>query len=155
MLPSYYQAGTLYKYAVSTGSKLTANNGSAVITINEASGYITFLAATSYTAGKYRYMITDSTGLLTESGLFEILPSLASGNGLTANQITLAAIDAVITGRATQNQLSVSVGDKSIRYLTPSELFEMRGYYADLVDAELAAISGVNNQSYVVRFNTP
>lgn len=152
MLPSYIQAGTLFRYPASTGSKLTGNSGTAVITINESGGYISFLAATTYAAGKYRYVITDSTGLVTDSGVFEILPSLASGDGRTHNQKILAMIDDVIEGRASQNQLSVSVGDKSIRYMTHNELIDMRSHYAELVDEEATALSGHNNQTYVTRF---
>jgi len=152
MLPSYIQAGTLYQHPANTGSKLTANNGTSVISINESGGYISFSASTAYASGLYRYVITDSTGVVTESGCFEMLPSLASGDGRTQNQKILAMIDDVIAGRATQNQLSVSVGDKSIRYMTHAELLEMRSHYAELVDNEAAAISGFNNQSYVSRF---
>lgn len=152
MLPSYIQAGTLYQHPASTGSTLTANNGTAIITINESGGYISFSASSTYASGSYRYVITDATGAATESGCFEMLPSLASGDGRTKNQKILAAIDDVIEGRSTQNQLSVAVGDKSIRYMTHAELLEMRSHYAELVDDESAAISGFNNQSYVTRF---
>ncbi len=152
MLLSYIQAGTLYKYPADTGAKITANDGTHVISINESDGYITFAASATYTAGKYRYVITDSTGAITESGYFELLPSLASGDGRTANQKILDIIDGVIAGRVSQTQLSVSVGDKSIRYLTHMELLEMRSYYAELVEAEAAALSGTNNTTFYARF---
>jgi hypothetical protein len=152
MLPLYIQAGTLYRHPAASGSKLTANNGTSVIAINEADGYISFSASTTYAAGNYRYVITDSDGLVTESGRFDMLPSLASGDGRTPNQKILAIIDDVIAGRASQSQLSVSVGDKAIRYMTHAELLDMRSHYEELVDSEAAALSGFNNQNYVTRF---
>lgn len=155
MLQSYIQAGTLTKYAVAAGSKFTANSGTAVISINESGGYITFLAATSYSEGRYRYIITDSTGVISEAGYFYMLPSLASGDGRTKNQKILDLIDGVLEGRADKNQLSVAVGDKSIRYISHDELLNLRSHYADIVDDEMASLQGINNQSYFARFNTP
>ncbi len=155
MLQTHIQAGTLTKYAAATGSKLTANSGTAVISINESGGYITFPAATSYVEGRYRYVITDSDGVVSEAGFFYMMPSLASGDGRTKNQKILDLIDGVIEGRADKNQLSVAVGDKSIRYMSHEELLNMRSHYADLVDNEMASLQGINDQSYCARFNAP
>jgi len=146
------QLGARYRYGVPAGSLFVANSGTAAISIAEADGYITIAANANYNAGKYRYTITDTDGDIIEGGNFQLLPSLAAGDGRTRNQIILDAIDAVLEGRASQNQLSVSVGDKSIRYLDHSELLNLRSHYQEMVDDEMAALQGINRQSYVTRF---
>jgi len=153
MVPRYIQAGVKTAIEAETGYTLTANNGSVAISIAESGGYITFPAATSYTSGTYRYHITDTDGVVTEAGIFDIMPKLASGDGRTPNQILLAAIDAVLAGRASSNQLALTVDDKSIRYMSHAELLLLRAHYADLVDAEIAGLGGVDPNSYYSRFS--
>jgi hypothetical protein len=155
MLQQVIQSGVRTRYAVPDDYVLTANNGTNVITITAADGYITFPAATSYVSGDYRYVITTTDGDIYEAGKFTMLPSLASGDGRTKNQRILDLIDAVLEGRASKNQLASAVGDMSITYLKPSELINFRAHYQDMVDDEIAALTGLNRQTYITRFTGP
>lgn len=155
MVPKYIQTGVKTRIATSDDYTLKANSKGVALEIEEADGYITFPAATAYIPGLYRYVIVDEDDLIVESGTFEILPSLASGDARTAKQKIVDLIDDVIAGRATQAQLSVAVGDMRVQYMPMDELLSFRAYYAELAEEEVAAIAGKNSNEYYARFTKP
>jgi len=140
--------------------QLVANNAGTVITLTatdnaDCSYTLTFPAGTSYVAGRYLYSVySELAGVKTQifGGAFNMLASLASGDSRSPAQIILDALDAVIAGRATANQRSVTVGDKTISYMSMSELIQAREYYKEIVDDESAEIEGRNNQTYYAEF---
>jgi hypothetical protein len=141
--------------------KMTANASGTVINLTatvptSGAGHLfTFPAATAYTAGTYQYAVYAEDGaakIALEQGAFTILPALAAGDPRTQARIILDAVNAVIQGRATANQRAVRVGDKSIDYLTFSELVQMKEYYEELVQAEQDQLDGVNRQVYYTEF---
>lgn len=133
-----------------------ANSSGTVLTYTVTSdGEIVFLADDVITAGNYLYQLLDSDSEVVESGSIQFLPSLASGDPRSWASITLAAIEAVLTSRATQTQRNVTVGDKSLAYMSHAELLSAREYFTDLVDQENAEESGISDQSYVAQFRRP
>lgn len=122
----------------------------------------------NYAAGQYYYQAyvensSTSAKHIVENGVIEVHPDFASSatsyDPRSHAQICLDAIESVLEGRATKNQLDVQVGDKQIRYLKHTELLEMRTYYQDLVEAERIE-DALNNgervhNAFYAEFETP
>lgn len=91
-----------------------------------------------WASGIYKFQIMDTK--LIEEGELEVLVNYslleASASVQTTNENCLEAIEAVLAGRASATQASMSVGDKSIQYLTVDELLKLRDYFVDLIAAE-------------------
>lgn len=133
-----------------------ANKAGTIITKTaNADSEIVFLATDTITAGDYLYQLLDSDLEVVESGVIKFLPSLAAGDPRSWAAITLAAIEAVLTSRATQTQRNVTVGDKTLGYMSHDELLRAREYFLDLVNQENAEESGISDQTYVVEFRRP
>lgn len=80
-------------------------------------------------------MYTDADGVVTEidSGAFVVRmnPSIRSHA-----ERTLDAIQAVMEGRAKSDQLTVTLGDVSLQYMSPVELSKWEDIFAARVNAE-------------------
>jgi len=99
-----------------------------------------------YGAGKWHYqgVVTDGTDryLVTE-GAIDVVKDFASAvNGYDARshaEKVLEAIEAVIEGRATSDQSSMSIGGRSISLMPVEDLLVLRSRYNSEVDSERAA----------------
>lgn len=100
----------------------------------------------------YTAFATDTAGVVTcvDRGTVAIRPNLTR---VTHAQRCLAAIRARIEGRATADQLTMSMGDVTLAYMTPSQLLEWEGVFASRCTAELnaaKAATGAAGASYRV-----
>lgn len=85
-----------------------------------------------YRAGEYKYQILDNKGIVDEGyAIVKQNFALADENQSvkTKNEIILEAIEAQLAGVATQGQSSISVGDKSISYMSFDELLKARQFF--------------------------
>lgn len=88
-----------------------------------------------WTPGKYYwnlFVIDGSTRIWIDSGSIEILPDLSSAteyDGRRHCEKVIEAIEAVIEGKASTDQSSVSVGGRSISRMSFAELIAVRDRY--------------------------
>lgn len=86
-------------------------------------------------------------------GVLDVHPNPAI---VTHAQKVLMAIRAVIEGRASDDQLTVALGDVQLRNMTPKELSEWEGAYHDRVQAEMDRAAGMlgasNRRTIQTRF---
>jgi hypothetical protein len=80
---------------------------------------------------------------LLESGMLTVTPSLAkvSGtyDGRSYARTVLDAIESVIQGKASQDQLNVTIGPTTVGRLTPDQIEKWRAIYRQEVNAEEVA----------------
>lgn len=161
----------LQDYPANAGWSLvyTLINGSAKITINaSASGadhLVSVAAATSaaYAAGSYSWMarVTKGAEIYTvDTGSLTIQPNLAALNtfdGRSHAKVMVEAIEAAIQGRASSVQLRMTINNRSIEYLSPTELIKWLSFYRAEVakEAQLESIrrTGKNPRNIGVRFH--
>lgn len=116
-----------------------AFNFNAVGTASGTSHSVTIAAATTsaYTPGRYRWYaraVDIATGLIKEivkdeDGWLDVIADPAAAGNFdrrTWARRTLEALEATIEGRASQDQLSMSVAGRSISRLSPTELMQWR-----------------------------
>lgn len=100
-----------------------------------------------WAVGDYKYQILDTNGIV-EEGEFIVLRNFALSDNesevKSRNELILEAIEAQLAGRATSAQSSMSVGDKSISYMTIDELLKLRDYFKEKVDKEKGKYSAGN-----------
>ncbi len=162
---------TLTDYPASAGWALsyTLINAAVKITINaSASGadhLVSVAAATtgSYAAGSYTWMarVTKGTEIYTvETGSMQILPNLAAlstYDGRSHAKVMVEAIEAAIQGRASSVQLRMAINNRSIEYLSPTELIKWLSFYraevAKEAQAETLRKTGINPRNIGVRFH--
>lgn len=160
---------TLSDYPANDGWVLsyTLINASAKITITaSASGadhLVSVAAATSagYTAGSYSWMsrVTKGTEIYTvDTGSMQILPNLAAlttFDGRSHAKVMVEAIEAAIQGRASSVQLRMAINNRSIEYLSPTELIKWLSFYraevAKEAQAETIRKTGHNPRNIGVR----
>ena len=103
--------------------------------------YITTSADVTKTwdVGKFKFQILNDEGI-EDSGDIEILPNFAlmdeneSASGHW--EVVLDAVEATLAGKATAAQSSISVGDKSISYMSVSELMSLREFAKEKIAEE-------------------
>ena len=112
-------------------------------TVEGSAAVFNILAAdtSSENPGRYQYAVRvshNSYGLTVASGEFVLMadPTAGAQDSRTHARRVLDAIEAVIEGRATKDQMSVSVAGYSISRMTVSELFELRDRYRQEVVQE-------------------
>lgn len=141
-LPQYLPAdGWVLSYAiVRDGTRLSvtgADNG-------DGTHLVTISAATSagWGAGAWHWQAYVTKAATSErytvaSGALTIKANFATGavDGRSHVEKTLAALEAVIEGRASSDQLAYSIGGRSISKMSPEQLLTWRDKYK----AELAA----------------
>ena len=90
-------------------------------------------------AGVFKYQILNDEGV-EDSGDIEILPNFAlmdEGESVRSHwEIVLDAVEATLAGKATNSQTNISVGDKSIGYMSVSELLELREFAKEKIAEE-------------------
>lgn len=145
----------------------TLINASSKITINaSASGadhLVSVPAATtgSYTAANYTWMarVTKGSEVYTvDQGSLTVLPNLAAlstYDGRSHAKVMVEAIEAAIQGRASAMQLRMSINNRSIEFLSPTELIKWLSFYRAEVakEAQLETIrkTGKNPNNIGVR----
>lgn len=86
--------------------------------------------------------IADATNKrLVDQCRVNIIPDLSSEavethDGRTQAEITLTAIDAVLAGKATRDQASYTIGQRTLIRIPIPELLELQKHYAGVVQAE-------------------
>ncbi len=115
----------------------------------------------AYTAGTYNwqsYVTLDDERFKVGSGVMEILENFAAAgeSGLDARshvKKVLDALEAMIEGKATSDQLSYAIGGRSISKLSPQEVIDWRDAYAQMYQRELRKLHGQGGRRTVkVRF---
>ena len=114
---------------------------------------ISTVDSAAYSPGKYTWIATvtrDSEVIEVDRGQIEVTaPLSAPVDGRTDNERFLDAIEAVLGGRASQDQLSMTVGERSLERIPLSDLLRLRSHYKTLVDQE----QGRGTQLTQVRFS--
>ena len=129
-------------YIIGNGEKLTVDTVEAV-----EDRYVlkaTAEATKDWPVGEYKYQILDANGIA-EEGDFTVLRNFALSSEedevKSRDELILEAIEAQLAGRATSAQSSMSVGDKSISYMSIDELLKLRSYFKEKVDKEKGTYS--------------
>jgi hypothetical protein len=143
---------TDYPASTYTGAWYFENKSSQISISAVASGDIHTVSVAkattaAYTAGEYRWRfvatkISDSTRTSVESGWVSVLADPAATGRVdwrSHARKTLAAIEAVIEGRATTDQESMSINGRSISRISIADLLKFRDYYKAEVSSEKAA----------------
>ena len=93
----------------------------------------------NWSVGKFKYQILNDEGI-EDSGDIEILPNFAlmdEDESVRGHwEVVLDAVEATLAGKATQAQTNISVGDKSIGYMSVSELLELREFAKEKIGEE-------------------
>lgn len=162
---------TLADYPANDGWTLvyTLINGSSKVTIDAAASgadhLVSVAAGTtgSYVAGNYTWMarVTKGSEIYTiDHGSLTILPNLAAlttYDGRSHAKVMVEAIEAAIQGRASATQLRMSINNRSIEYLSPTELIKWLSFYraevAKEAQSETIRKTGVNPRNIGVRFH--
>lgn len=113
----------------------------------------------NWSPGEYRIAVRVENGvdrLTIEKGSLSILPDLFAGGAVERSHVekTLAAIEAVLEGKATHDQQQVMIGGRSIMRLLPQHLLVWRDRYkAELKAAKKAEqLGGKVGRNVKVRF---
>lgn len=93
----------------------------------------------NWQVGVFKYQILNDEGI-EDSGDIEILPNFAlmdEDESVKSHwEVVLEAIEATLAGKATAAQSSISVGDKSISYMSVSELMSLREFAKEKISEE-------------------
>lgn len=146
-LASDYPAGT---WTLTYRFKNAAGGFEVVATADGSNFAISVLAATTvgYAAGEYSWAAQVVNGAIkytVDSGTLTVLPNLFSGTATAASdqrthaQIVLNAIEAVIEGRASKDQMEYTIGSRSLKLTPLTDLILLRQRYKSEVASEKAA----------------
>ena len=136
----------------------SSDNGDGTHLINVA-GTVT----ANYTAGEYRYRVRATKGTdvhTVETGRTEIAADYAAADtGLDDREHVkkvLDALEATILGKASKDQASYSIANRSISRMSPTELIEWRNTYRAeynvMLEADKAAKGQATGRKIRVRF---
>ena len=154
-------------YALSYSARLESVGTEIEITASESgSDYIVEVAAATtaaYTAGIYHWQAyitrtSDSERVTVDSGTFEVIADRdsASTDPRSHVKVTLDAIEAVIESRATKDQESYSINNRSLSRTPLKDLIMLRDKYAGLYAKEIRAERIADGQGHsgrvLVRF---
>ena len=139
--------GFLFRYRVKTHSSKLIIKGDNVkymcenVISSDDGFYIeeTSEVTKNWQVGVFKYQILNDEGI-EDSGDIEILPNFAlmdEDEPVKSHWETiLEAIEATLAGKSTAAQSSISVGDKSISYMSVSELLELREFAKEKIAEE-------------------
>ena len=142
-----FTKGFLFRYRVKTPSSKMIIKGDNVkyifsnIVEKDNSFYIEEPAdaTKNLETGVFKYQILNDEGI-EDSGDIEILPNFAlmdEDESVRSHwEVVLEAIEATLAGKATAAQASISVGDKSISYMSVSELLSLRDFAREKIAEE-------------------
>lgn len=87
-----------------------------------------------------------------DNGTIQVLadlsdPDLETFDGRTKAQVMVDAIDAMLAKKATRDQQSFTIGQRTLQRMTPEQLLKWRQYYADIVKAETMKKRVANGES--------
>ena len=89
--------------------------------------------------GVFKFQILNDEGV-EDDGDIEILPNFAlmdEDESVKSHwEVVLDAVEATLAGKATNSQTNISVGDKSIGYMSVSELLELRAFAKEKISEE-------------------
>ena len=93
----------------------------------------------NWSVGTFKYQILNDEGV-EDAGELEILQNFAlmdeDESAKSHWETILEAIEATLAGKATNSQTNISVGDKSIGYMSVSELLELRSFAKEKIAEE-------------------
>lgn len=93
----------------------------------------------NWDAGVFKYQILNDEGIEDE-GEIQILQNFAlmdEDESVKSHwEVVLDAVEATLAGKATNSQTNISVGDKSIGYMSVSELLELREFAKEKISEE-------------------
>ena len=93
----------------------------------------------NWSVGKFKYQILNGEGVEDE-GEIEILQNFSlmdEDESVKSHwEVVLDAVEATLAGKATAAQASISVGDKSISYMSVSELMSLREFAKEKISEE-------------------
>ena len=165
--PSSIVQGETLTFTKSLSDYLPADSWVLSYALVNASGQITFTASdngdgthlvdeapattAAYTVGTYKYQakVTGGTDVfLVGEGSIEVETSFAAASSGYDDRShvkkVLDALEATILGKASSDQLSYSIGNRSLSKMSPAELLDWRSRYEQEYQRELAA-EKVNN----------
>lgn len=103
------------------------------------------LAVGTYYFQAYVTSITDPTNkLMVDSGRVNVIADLSAESvetfdGRSQAEITLEAIDAMLLGKATRDQMGYTIGQRTLTRIPIPDLLALRKEYAGIVEAERMA----------------
>ena len=139
--------GFLFRYRVKTHSSKLVIKGDNVkymcenVISSDDGFYIEEPAEVTknWSVGKFKYQILNNEGV-EEEGEIQILQNFAlmdEDESVKSHwEVILEAIEATLAGKATAAQSSISVGDKSISYMSVSELMSLREFAKEKIAEE-------------------
>ena len=139
--------GFLFRYRVKTPSSKMIIKGDYVkytcenIVEKDDSFYIEEPAdvTKNWSVGKFKFQILNNEGIEDE-GEIQILQNFAlmdENESVRSHwEVVLDAVENTLAGKATAAQSSISVGDKSIGYMSVSELLELRSFAKEKISEE-------------------
>ena len=93
----------------------------------------------NWSVGKFKYQILNDEGIEDENDI-EILQNFSlmdEDESVRSHwEVVLDAVEATLAGKATAAQASISVGDKSISYMSVSELMSLREFAKEKIAEE-------------------
>jgi len=135
------------------------------ITINASesgSDYLVEVAKATtigYPAGRYYWQAyitrsSDSERVTVSSGTFEVIADRDTDTADPRSHArkVLAAIEAVIEGRASRDQEEYSIGGRSLKRTPIEDLLKLRDKYVGEVDAEQRKANGQGSRKLLYRF---
>ena len=142
-----FTKGFLFRYRVKSSSSKLIIKGDFVkytcenVVEKDNSFYIEEPAdvTKNWDVGVFKYQILNDEGI-EDSGDIEILPNfdlMDEDESVRGHwEVVLEAIEATLAGKATSAQTNISVGDKSIGYMSVSELLELREFAKEKISEE-------------------
>lgn len=139
--------GFVFRYRVKTPSSKIIIKGNNVkyvfsnVVEKDNSFYIEETAdvTKNWQVGKFKYQILNDEGI-EEEGEIEILQNFSlmdEDESVRGHwEVVLEAIENTLAGKATSAQTNISVGDKSIGYMSVSELLELREFAKEKIAEE-------------------
>ena len=142
-----FTKGFVFRYRVKTSSSKMIIKGDYVkytcenVVEKDNNFYIEVPADVTKTwnVGVFKYQILNDEGI-EDSGDIEILQNFAlmdEDESVKSHwEVVLDAVEATLAGKATSAQTNISVGDKSIGYMSVSELLELRSFAKEKIGEE-------------------
>ena len=142
-----FTKGFLFRYRVkSSSSKLIIKGDFAKYTcenvVEKDDGFYieeTSEVTKNWQVGKFKYQILNDE-CIEDEGEIQILQNFAlmeEDESVKSHwEVILEAIEATLAGKATAAQSSISVGDKSISYMSVSELMSLRQFAKEKISEE-------------------
>jgi len=134
----------------------TATESGETYTVTVPAATTAVLAAGTWQWTAHAIRTADSARVTVGSGIFTVKPNPAVAHDPRSHAAkVLAAIEALIEGRATSDVSSYSIAGRSLTKLSIDELMSWRAKYRAMVNREQAAASGRSTgRTHVVRFSS-